>query len=398
MPTTHKRILLVGPVPPELGSYNPGGVARHVWDLAKALHAQGHKVEILAMGRYFRPTRKVEGIEIHGLNLWLLYHVLGAIAPLYRFILQSDDIWTWRDYLHLIYSICRLRTVLDGSYDVIHAHGYRQKIPVACSILNAEATVVLTVHSYHSIQFSSTNRQEEIEKCSRINKNADALVHVSYADRKKGQEFGVNWCCIDAVVHNAVEVDQSNLDADKREGVCFVGSVSYRKGVDILAEAWRSCSDVGSLRIVGDGPETRLLRRLAGQSTCVELMGYLSRKKALTQMRRASVLVVPSRSESFGLVYLEALLVGTPVIGYHRTLKEFISVLPLTEEELGYIYPFNASRESACQLAKVIKQAVEARKNDADGRIARSIAKKVRRHFSWDRIIPELESVYNKVA
>lgn len=392
------RILLTGPVPPELGSNNPGGVARHVWDLAKALHAQGHEVELLAMGRYFRPTRKVGGIQIHGLDPWLPYHVLGAIVPLYRFILQSDDIWTWRDYLHFIYGFCRLRTVFDESYDIIHAHGYSQKIPVACSNLGVKTPVVLTVHSYSAIQFASTKQQQKVMQCSLINKGVDALIHVSYADQKKGRDFGVNWNCIDAVVHNAVNVEQTKPSGEKREGVCFVGTVSHRKGIDVLIEAWRHCSGIGPLCVVGDGPELKLVNDLSEQFSCVETTGYLKREKALQQMRGAQVLVVPSKSESFGLIYLEALLMGTPVIGYHRTLKEFISVLSLTEEELGYIYPFNASRESAPQLAKVIKKAVEVRKNDADGRIAKSIAKKVRRHFSWDRIVPELESVYNQVA
>jgi len=398
MQTTHKRILLVGPVPPELGSYNPGGVARHVWDLAKALHAQGHKVDILALGRYFRPTRRVDGIQIHGLDLWLPCYLLGAIVPLYRFILQSDNIWTWRDYLHFIYSFCRLQTVFDESYDLIHAHGYSQKIPVVCSNLGVKTPVVLTVHSYSAIQFASTEQQQKVMQYSLINKGVDALIHVSYADQKKGQNFGVEWNCIDAVVHNAVNVEQTKLSGGKREGVCFVGTVSCRKGIEVLTEAWKHCSSIGPLCVVGDGPELKLVNNLSEQCSYVETTGYLKREKALQKMREAQVLVVPSKSESFGLIYLEALLTGTPVIGYHRTLKEFISVLSPTEEELGYIYPFNASRESARQLAKVIKQAVEARKNDADGRIARSIAKKVRRHFSWDRIVPELESIYNQVT
>ena len=392
------RILLVGPVPPELGSRNHGGVARHVWDLAKALHQRGHEVEVLALGRYYRKTRIIDGIVVHGLSFHVLRRLPYLLCRWQAFIREANEFRGWLDRLYILYALLRLSPVIDRPYDVVHTHGYGHKVAIACSLFKETVPTVLTVHSYTSIQFGSGTRRQKIKQYNSINEEVDSLIHVSHADREKGCEFGVEWRCQDYVVHNAVDVSEVKLNEGKREGICFVGSLINRKGLDILVEAREKCSDIGSLHIIGKGPLSEMVEKESEQNSSIHAMGYLEKKKVLQQMRHSNALVVPSRSESFGLVYLEALLVGTPVVGYHRTLKEFISVLGLTKEESRYIYPYDAGNESVSRLAELIEQAVVTRRNDTNGRIARGLIQKIRRHFSWDRIIPELELIYEQVA
>lgn len=392
------RILLVGPVPPELGSSNHGGVARHVWDLARALRQQGHDIEVLALGRYYHTTRQVDGIVVHGISFRVLQQLHRLVRKWAKFVGQAGTVWSWRDCIYILYTLLRLSPVVDESYDVIHAHGYGHKVPVACTLLHVAVPTILTIHSYHSAQFGSGDRQNKVRQYNAINRNTDALIHVSHADLEKGRDLGVDWSCPDFVVHNAIEVEKKKFPDTKRDGICFVGSLIRRKGLDLLIEAWKGCRVMGSLRIVGKGPLSKKIETEASKTSSIQIIGYLEKEEVLRQMRHSDALVVPSRSESFGLVYLEALLMGTPVVGYHKTLNEFISVLSPIEEELDYIHPYDASTQSIASLSEAIESAVAARRNDQGGRVAQGLIQKVRQHFSWNRIIPELESVYEQVT
>ncbi len=119
---------------------------------------------------------------------------------------------------------------------------------------------------------------------------------------------------------------------DWGQDVLFVGRLEYgHKGLDLLLEAWaHACERVeGNLLIAGTGPDEERLRtsiQEAGVSERVQMLGWLSggeRKfRALTDAR---LLVVPSRHETFGLVAIDALAAGTPVIAFDiPCLKEII--------------------------------------------------------------------------
>jgi glycosyltransferase involved in cell wall biosynthesis len=70
--------------------------------------------------------------------------------------------------------------------------------------------------------------------------------------------------------------------------------------------------------VVGDGPERERLRTLAaelGVAERVELRGQLPPAEAAAQARRASLFVMPSVDEAFGVAYVEAMAGGVPAIG-----------------------------------------------------------------------------------
>lgn len=93
----------------------------------------------------------------------------------------------------------------------------------------------------------------------------------------------------------------------------FAGRLSIDKGAERLVERWPR--DV-PLRIIGDGPS----REVVGAATTgsrIEVLGPMSRDAVVDEMRRARGLVVPSLwYETFGLVYIEALSVGLPVLAF----------------------------------------------------------------------------------
>ena len=94
-----------------------------------------------------------------------------------------------------------------------------------------------------------------------------------------------------------------------RQGLLLAGRLSPEKGVKTVACAMALLPDA-NLRVAGNGPEATRLENIKG----VTLLGHLSRAEVRREMSGALALVVPSMSETFGLVIVEAFATGTPVI------------------------------------------------------------------------------------
>jgi glycosyltransferase involved in cell wall biosynthesis len=111
------------------------------------------------------------------------------------------------------------------------------------------------------------------------------------------------------LVPNAVP---AGSDAPKRASVVFGGSVSRRKGVDVLVSAWSRLSpDAWSLEIVGPTADAELVDDdLAGAT----FRGALPHEELMSLLERASIAVLPSREEAMPMFILEALARRTAVV------------------------------------------------------------------------------------
>jgi glycosyltransferase involved in cell wall biosynthesis len=105
--------------------------------------------------------------------------------------------------------------------------------------------------------------------------------------------------------------------AQSGEYALFVGRLSTEKGLSTLLQAWGRLPRHYALHIVGDGPERKDLEAQARQLglSAVQFRGRLSHEEAITAMKCARFLVVPSGwYETFGMCIAEAFACGTPVI------------------------------------------------------------------------------------
>ena len=101
---------------------------------------------------------------------------------------------------------------------------------------------------------------------------------------------------------------------DKKYDFLFAGSFSHRKGIDLLVEALRDERFASRrLAFVGTGPMRNLIESLASSRDC-EILDHLSQDQLRQVYWASKFLVLPSRSEPFGLVVSEAMYCGTPVI------------------------------------------------------------------------------------
>lgn len=95
----------------------------------------------------------------------------------------------------------------------------------------------------------------------------------------------------------------------------FVGRLSEEKGVRVLLDAWKIVGNRVKLRIAGDGPLMREAQRMASGLESIAILGRLSKQAVLEEMKRASMVIIPSVwYEAFPVTLVESLAVGTPVL------------------------------------------------------------------------------------
>ncbi|MBN1438486.1 MAG: glycosyltransferase family 4 protein [Anaerolineales bacterium] len=173
--------------------------------------------------------------------------------------------------------------------------------------------------------------------------------------------------------------------------VGFVGRLTRQKGVDILLRAFASVErELPAARLVlaGDGPDRPALERLA-HSLGLRRARFLGwRDDAADVMAGADLLAIPSRWEGFGLVALEAMALGKPVVAAD------VSALPeiVVPEETGLL----VSPGDPAGLAESIR-ALAADRPRAE-RMGRAGSERVRKEFPVEKMAERTVKAYRKIV
>jgi glycogen synthase len=188
-------------------------------------------------------------------------------------------------------------------------------------------------------------------------------------------------------------VDPALLDAPARVGrdVVFLGRLELEgKGLDLLLRAWRRIGPQvgGELLIAGGGPEEARVRRFAEELGVegVRFLGWCDGPDKVELLAGARLVVVPSRHETFGMVAVEALAAGTPVVAFDiPCLREVVppgagwTVPPFDVDALADAVATAATDEEGLAAA---------------GRQGRAFA----RSYDWDALAAAQLAVYREVA
>jgi glycosyltransferase involved in cell wall biosynthesis len=134
-------------------------------------------------------------------------------------------------------------------------------------------------------------------------------------------------------------------EADKRAPyILLVGAPWYLKGADVLIRAFLALAPefpAVTLRILGYYPDRAELEALTGGSPRIEIMQARPPKEALEVIRRATILVLPSRCEGMGRVLLEAMAAAIPVVGSN------VGGIPtlVRDGDNGFLFPVGDDQE-----------------------------------------------------
>ena len=300
------------------------GQGAFVWEAARAVASQGVHVQVVAMHspglpprttmdgitvlrpRYLRPERwEILRKEGGGLPITWQKHPLGRLQIL-PFAL-----------VHTLATVSCAR-----SCDLIHAHW---TLSTACALAGRLAhrrPILATLHG--SDIFRVTKSPVGAFLTRQVLLRADRVMAVSRALMEPAVRLGIPSRKFE-VIPDGVDTGRFvPSPTSKREDVIlFVGSLIERKGVRYLLAAmpavFRSLPHF-RLVLVGDGPQDQMLKGLAeelGISDRVSFLGFQSQEEVRAWMQRTKLLVLPSLEEGLGVVLLEALACGTPVVASH---------------------------------------------------------------------------------
>lgn len=171
--------------------------------------------------------------------------------------------------------------------------------------------------------------------------------------------------------------------------VLFLGRVNWEKGLDRLIKAWRDVPDM-RLLIVGNDEEnyTEQLITLAeecGVRDRIKFIGPMHGEEKRNLYHSAQLMVLPSYSENFGIVVLEALAAGCPVV-----VTEEVGAKDIVIESGGGLVTSGGPKMLAAAVNKLLSD--PARK--ARGEKA---AEYVRDRYSWDAIAEQMELAYTEI-
>jgi glycosyltransferase involved in cell wall biosynthesis len=239
----------------------------------------------------------------------------------------------------------RLRSLLSHFRpDVIHVHNLFPMLSPAILGVGRDIPLVMTLHNYRLMCLPGDlyrgSRQCEVcvgrvpwrgivYRCYRDSYLASGAIALSLTLHRATNSFDLVDLFIavsDFVKQKYVEdgwsADQIRMKGHfvwpsaRRRGsgkhFLYVGRLSAEKGITWLAQVWQE--GWGQLRIVGDGPESESLRRLA-HSREIELIGPRSPEEVATHVVESRAVLMPSLcSEPFGRTAIEAYAAGVPVI------------------------------------------------------------------------------------
>lgn len=351
----------------------PGGVQSHVLQLAEVMRARGHEVSVLAPAS---PNVSLPDYVVSaGRAIPIPYN--GSVARLQFSPAVHGRVRKW---------------LTQGEFDVLHLHEPNAPSLSMWALRVAEGPIVATFHT-------STTKSLTLSVFQGVLRPWHEKIVGRIAVSDVARRWQMEALGSDAVeIPNGVDVDSlahaAPLDGYPRPGktVLFLGRYDEpRKGISVLLDALprvvERFSDV-QLLIVGHGDEDELREQAGELMRYIRFLGLVDDAGKAAAMRSADVYCAPNTGgESFGVVLVEAMAAGTPVVA--SDLDAFRRVL--RHGELGGLVPVGDAGALADALIEVL---------DDDGMRQRYVAaaSEAVRRYDWSVVASQIMRVYETVA
>lgn len=312
-----KILMLTWEYPPRI----VGGIARVVNDLSKRLIKDGHEVTVVTYREgnapYFEDDK---GVKVYRIDNYM-------INP------NNFIDWIMQMNFNMVAKASEI-IAKEGKFDVIHAHDWLVAYAAKTLKNSYEIPIVSTIHATESGRNSGihdeTQRYINDTEWMLTYESTEVIVNSNYMKRELQSLFGLPFEKIN-VVPNGINVNMfSGIERDydfrrqyaldNEKIILFMGRLVYEKGVQHLISAMPKILagyHDAKLVIAGKGgmiDELKAQVNSMGISNKVYFTGYMDSKQVCKMYKCADVSVFPSTYEPFGIVALEAMLSGTPVV------------------------------------------------------------------------------------
>jgi glycosyltransferase involved in cell wall biosynthesis len=381
-----------------IGNYNPyevdGGIEVATYNICNILGQQGLNVELLCCSLHNDSIIQKKYFKIINLNYSKKLFELPIISPI-AIIKMFNEI---------------------KSADIVHIHYPNPATTLIASffakLLNKK--YVVTIHTHIGIDDSSINRGILYKPLSYINNklflnfaliNAQKILTPSPFFLKKSR-YTNRFDNKSYIVPNGVDIDLFNLDIDPEivrtklnitdKMILFLGSLNSShkgKGLLILLDAFKKVVEKSSYKvklvIVGEGDLKQFYMNYAkdiGVDNTVIFTGRVLSEDLPKYYAAADVFVLPSTwNESFGIVLIEAMACGTPVIGSD------IGGIPFVIGNAGILIPPNDPNILYNELNNILIN------ENLAIQIGNNCRKQVEENFRWDLSVQKIINIYIEI-
>ncbi|MBA7664291.1 Phosphatidyl-myo-inositol mannosyltransferase [subsurface metagenome] len=357
----------------------PGGVANHISSLEHYFTRMGHEVRIIAPAS---STVSTFGDRFIAIGTPRPVPSSGSIARI--------TISPWLS--------SRIKAVLDEEkFDIIHLH--EPLLPMLCT------TVLRLSHTANVGTFHASGARPWYEFGTPLGKlflkkwfrKLDGKIAVSKPAMEYISKYFSGYYNI---IPNGVDVNHfspnvSPIDdfGDGKLNILFVGRLEKRKGADYLLDAYKRVKgEIPNSRLIIVGPGTRLRKKYERQVTQnglddVVFAGYVSYDELPRYYKTADIVCSPATGrESFGIVLLEAMAVGKPVVA--SNIEGYASVV--THGVDGLLVPPKDGEMLAQALISLVKDESLRQQMGAKGRLKAS-------DYSWEHVAQKILDYYVRV-
>lgn len=380
----------------KLGGTNTGGMSVYIRELARELGLRGHLVDV-----YTRAHESVHDqiVEL-GQNARLIHLKAG----------EDEEIHKLAIYPHLADFACGVENFRKHNrlqYDLIHSH-YWLSCWVGKWVQQWWNVPHITMfHTLGAVKNAIGVGEDEPELRIHTEKDLVKDCHRIIASTEREKEDLIRYydaspevvsvipCGVNLNLFRPVnrEIARCHMGFNGGSIVLFVGRIDPLKGVDKLLMAVSHLPEKQKLKLVvvgGDEHSKDEVERLKNLSQSLQIhdsvafLGLVKQEMLPYFYSAADLCVVPSYYESFGLVALESLACGTPVVATKVGGIESV----IRQGETGYVVADNAPHHLADKIALLL--------STSEAKSVSSIRASVTR-FSWSNIAEEMANEYRVV-
>jgi glycosyltransferase involved in cell wall biosynthesis len=368
-----------------------GGISRHCQGLAEALAQMGNEVSIVTISHGELPSyEEKNGVKIFRVNANRML----------------DDFIDWVLDFNTLLNDKVSKLYQESPFDVLHIHDWLT-VFAGESIKNEKIPFITTVHS---TEYGRSNHSNSVLS-NNIRKLEDQMI--SYSDEiivaSKFMEYDVKSQYLPDpykvnVIPNGIDVSRYSIQVDKitirrMYGVTeedylilYVGRLEPVKGIDyiiksapIILEKYPKSKFI----VVGEGGFKDKLVKMAqsnGSKDSIFFTGFLKDKALDRLILSSDIFTIPSIYEPFGIVALEAMAAGIPIVASNvGGLSEI-----LNNEYNGILFPPRDHNSLAEGVIKLLDDSELYHKIRNNGKVL------VSKKFTWSQIAEETIKVYDK--
>ena len=362
-----------------------GGSGALATELGIELASRGHEIHFITYAQPFRLTGFHERLFFHEVEV--------PHYPLFEYPPYS-----------LALAVRMHEVAQQHDLEIMHAHyaiPHAEAAWVAKQMLRKEGRDLKLVTTLHGTDITLVGQDPSFWAITRFSvEQSDGITAVSeYLRNETHRAFKCDRADI-RVVPNFVDPEvyrpgrgDCELRALAPEGekvVMHISNFRKVKRVDDVVRVFAGIRRDLSSRLVfiGDGPERSAATELAGNLGVLDDVVFLGKLESVAPLLAcADLFLLPSEQESFGLVALEAMASGVPVIGTGGSgLAEVVD-----DGETGFLHPVGDAEAMAASSLRLLRD------RELWDRFSRAARARAEQHYSADLVVPMYERVYEEV-